>query len=231
MITSKVPEDWMQLQAEVGRLLQECGFTVEIEKKTTTVRGDVELDVYAQEEIKGRKYSIVCECKHWKARVPQNVVHGFRTVVADIGANIGYIVSIAGFQDGAFRASELTNVELVTWEGLQSKFEVSWYENYLSPQIAERLDALNLELREKHFELGAVVMAFTPYVRMLRKDVPMPSLPLIDHLPPNIALRENAPESLLRQSTYREFFDELVDFGSGVTEQFRELRHAAVGDD
>jgi restriction system protein len=144
MITSKVPDDWRQLQVEVGRLLQECGFSVEIERKVRTVRGEVELDVYAQEEVKGRKYSIVCECKHWKARIPQNVVHGFRTVVADMGANIGYIVSLAGFQEGAFEASALTNVELVTWQELQSKFELSWYESYFSPKITERSAATAL---------------------------------------------------------------------------------------
>lgn len=32
----------------------------------------------------------------WRSRVPQNVIHGFRTVLADIGANVGYIVSMAG---------------------------------------------------------------------------------------------------------------------------------------
>ena len=47
MITSSTPENWNDLQNEVGRLLEECGFSVEIEKKVQTVRGEVELDVYA----------------------------------------------------------------------------------------------------------------------------------------------------------------------------------------
>lgn len=250
MITRKVPDTWQQLQGEVGRLLEECGFVVEIEKKVKTVRGEVELDVYAQEEVKGRKYSIVCECKHWKAKIPQNVVHGFRTVVADMGANVGYIVSLAGFQDGAFKASELTNVKLVTWEELQIDFELSWYESYFSPEIAERLDSLlsytepflpawwdklneaqqqqYLQLKEKYDEFGVLVMTFTPYHRMLRQDQPITPLPVINHLPANSPLIKKLPETLLRQETYREFLDEAIAFGTDAIAQFHALRHAAL---
>jgi restriction system protein len=250
MITSKVPDDWRQLQTEVGRLLEECGFAVEIEKKVKTVRGEVELDVYAQEEVKGRKYSIVCECKHWKARIPQNVVHGFRTVVADMGANVGYIVSLAGFQGGAFQASELTNVELATWQQLQSKFELSWYESYFSPEITDRLDPIlsyaepflpawwgqlsevqqqqYLQLKEKYDEFAWLVMTFTSYHRMLRNNEPIPRLPVIEQLPPNSPLLTKIPESLLRQATYREFFDEAIAFGTDAINQFQVLRDAAL---
>jgi hypothetical protein len=142
MITIEVPKTWQDLQRETARILEECGFTVEIEKKIQTVRGVVEIDVYAEEEVKGRKYTILVECKHWKSRVPQSVIHGFRTVVSDIGANVGYIVSLTGFQSGSFSASEMTNVELTDWNEFQDAFEESWYDEYLSPEIAKQLDPL-----------------------------------------------------------------------------------------
>jgi restriction system protein len=113
MITVEELPDWRGLQEGVARILSECGFSVEIEKVIESARGTVELDVYAEEIVRGRKYVIACECKHWKARVPQNVIHGFRTVLGDIGANVGYIISTNGFQSGSFAASELTNVQLV----------------------------------------------------------------------------------------------------------------------
>src|SRR6516162_241671 len=98
MITSRQPEGWQELQEAVGAVLRECGFTVEIEKKLDAARGTVEIDVYSEEVVNGRKYVILCECKHWNHRVPQSVIHGFRSVIADSGANLGYIVSSAGFQ-------------------------------------------------------------------------------------------------------------------------------------
>ncbi len=93
MITSRLPQSWQDLQADVARLLAECGFDVEVEKTLATARGAVEIDIYAEEQVRGRKYTIICECKFWQNRVPQNVIHGFRTVVSDIGANVGYVIS------------------------------------------------------------------------------------------------------------------------------------------
>lgn len=142
MITRRVPDTWQALQAEVGRILAECGFAVEIEKKAQSARGEVELDIYAEEIVRGRKYAIACECKFRKARIAQAVVHGFRTVVQEIGANIGYIVSMEGFQSGAVTAGELTNISLVTWQEFQNIFEESWFEEFFTKQIAEKLDGL-----------------------------------------------------------------------------------------
>ncbi|MBZ5585593.1 MAG: restriction endonuclease [Acidobacteriia bacterium] len=142
MLTSRIPTDWRDLQESVAAVLRECGFSVEVEKVIDTARGAVEIDVFAEEHIHGRRYVVLCECKHWTARVPQNVIHGFRTVVGDSGANMGYIVSMAGFQSGAMTAAELTNIQLVTWEQFQEAFEATWLEHHLIPTITERLDDL-----------------------------------------------------------------------------------------
>ncbi len=64
-LSTSQPQDWKDLQNKVSEVLSECGFYVQINKITKTARGKVELDVYAEETIKGRKYSIVCECKFW----------------------------------------------------------------------------------------------------------------------------------------------------------------------
>jgi restriction system protein len=123
MITTAVPGTWRDLEAQVGQILSECGFATEVEKVVTTARGAVEIDVFAQETVHGRAYTIISECKHWRSAVPQGVIHGFRTVAADIGAHKGYIISMSGFQLGSFSAAELTNIELVTWQQFQEAFE------------------------------------------------------------------------------------------------------------
>jgi hypothetical protein len=60
-LTNKQPQDWKDLQNKVAEILSECGFNVEMEVETA--RGKGEIDVYAEEIIMGRKYSIACECK------------------------------------------------------------------------------------------------------------------------------------------------------------------------
>ena len=139
MITSRQPESWQELQEAVGTVLRECGFAVEMEKKLETVMGTVEIDVYSEEPVNGRRYVILCEYKHWKHRVPQNVIHGFRSVVTDSGANLGYIISSAGFQSGALTAADLTNVRLMTWAEFQKEFEATWIEGHLRPFLFEKL--------------------------------------------------------------------------------------------
>jgi restriction system protein len=84
VITTKLPQSWRELQEEAARILRECGFSVEVERVMPNARGSVEIDVYAEETVDGRRYVILCECKHWRARIPQTVIHAFRTVMADV---------------------------------------------------------------------------------------------------------------------------------------------------
>jgi hypothetical protein len=58
---------------------------------------------------------------------PQNVIHGFRTVVGDFGANIAYVVSLNGFQAKAHEARDPTNVELLPWTEFQIAFVEMWF--------------------------------------------------------------------------------------------------------
>jgi hypothetical protein len=58
MITTEMPDDWRALQNQVAIILRECGFTVEVEKTLDSARGHVELDVYAEEMVKQRKYIV-----------------------------------------------------------------------------------------------------------------------------------------------------------------------------
>lgn len=92
MLTTHIPADWRDLQTAVASILAQSGFSVQIEKVIQTVRGRAEIDVFGQEAVEGRTYTVLCECKNWAARVPQNVIHGFRTVIGDAGANLGYII-------------------------------------------------------------------------------------------------------------------------------------------
>jgi restriction system protein len=218
---------------------------VEIENRVETVRGNVALDVYAEENIDGRRYSILCECKHWRARVPQNVVHGFRTVVNDIGANLGLIVASQGFQSGASAAATLTNVKLVTWEGFQAEFERTWLTRYLHPKVATRCDPLltytepllpawfsrlteekkekYIELKRKYDVFGMLMMTFTPYVRMLHPTA-VPTLPLRSHIAQFTADETAIPANILDAVAYREFLEAALAHSDAIIAEFRSLR-------
>src|SRR5947207_3560833 len=79
-------------------------------KKMILARGAAVIDVYAIDRKAILPSSCVIECKFWRKRVPQSVVHAVRSVVADSGASHGFIISAQGFQKGAHEAAKFTNV-------------------------------------------------------------------------------------------------------------------------
>lgn len=130
-IKSITPQSWKELQNFVSEILSECGYNTSTEKIISTVRGDVEVDVYAKKEG-GIKTIVICECKFWKKNIPKTVVHSLRTVVNDSGATNGFIISKKGFQSGALDASEKSNVILLTWNEFMDTFLHEWLENVIN---------------------------------------------------------------------------------------------------
>ncbi len=245
MITKNIPKDWQSLQREVGAVLSQCGFSTEVEKKVKTVRGNVALDVYAEETINGRKYKIACECKYWKSKIPQTVIHGFRTVINDLGLNKGYIISLEGYQAGSFDSADFTNIELLTWDQFQKEFCDSWVEKYLSPELTKRLDLLldyteplvqewmcevpdheidNIKLlREKYLYFGVLIMSFTTYSTFFRQNG-FPKLPISENEEFHKDLKNNLPDTIKDATGYRDFFEIAIEYGTKAIGEFNEIR-------
>jgi restriction system protein len=202
---------------------------VRVEKRVELARGSAEIDVTATEMHRGRSSTIFCECKHWKASVPQHVVHSFRSIVADSGVNKGYLISSSSFQQGAIAAAALTNVSLLTWDQFQNEFEATWLERYLRPEVTNRLDNFMtlveplpprrletlavadrrdfLELRDRYMALGILIMQFSIYSQVLGRGVP--DLPLRRTII-DAATFDGLSEELLDATGYREFLDILT---------------------
>jgi len=140
MIYNCDPTDWKNLQDLVASIFREIGCETFTEKEIDTVRGKVEVDVYAKDNKSTPESLYICECKFWNKPVPKNVVHSFRTVIADSGANHGYIISKKGFQSGAYDAAINSNITLRSWSEFQEEFFNIW--NQAS------IDKLSSKLRE-----------------------------------------------------------------------------------
>lgn len=141
LIESELPASWQDLEARVAQILTECGYDVDVQKNVELARGDVDIDVWADDHSSPANV-IAIECKHWATPVTKSVVHGFRTVVGDAGANSGLIVSSAGFQQGAVEAAAYSNLSLMDWVGFQELFTARWYRHYMAPRLREEADPL-----------------------------------------------------------------------------------------
>jgi len=247
-----MPKNWRQLQSWVGDIFSECGFEVHVEKSTALARGRAAIDVSAVETVKNRDYKVLVECKNWTAKVPQNVVHGFRTVVTDAGANIGYVVSKRGFQSGANSAANFTNVKLVTVEEFQNIFVDQWYSTYFANLIVKHFDDLDdyldpigppawvstlgnaekdrfWELVKRNYAFKFLYMQFHPASSVGRERVRV-KLPLKAGNNPDLPIIDKEKvlnefsQSLRSITTYREFFDELRRIYDPVYSEFERLR-------
>jgi len=126
MIFNSEPQNWKELQNYVGQMFEECGFETEISKVVNLIRGKKEIDVYTIDSTSEYQPTILIECKFWNKPVNQETIHSFRTVVADFGANLGFIVSKNGFQSGCYEAVKKTNVRLVSLKELEKEYYQKW---------------------------------------------------------------------------------------------------------
>src|SRR5947209_19049508 len=119
MIFPDRPVDWRDLENKVCQIFKEMGCAATRNKRLKGVRGLNDIDVVVNDRTRRPHSLILCECKHWNRKVPKAIVHAFRTVVHDSGANLGFIISDKGFQAGAFDAAANANIKLVTWDEFQ----------------------------------------------------------------------------------------------------------------
>jgi hypothetical protein len=136
------PENWQGLEVRVAEILREAGFEAEVGAHLQLARGEVNIDVLARDRETLPPALYLCECKYWRANVPQAQVQAFRTVVADAGAHFGLFISSRGFQEGAHEVVRNTNVHLLNWQDFQQLFVERWCLRYWVPTVRDRADRL-----------------------------------------------------------------------------------------
>ncbi len=83
------------MQDRVAALMCQAGYNAISSCRIDTARGSVEIDVFVEfpDPLIGK---IVCKCKYWKSRISQGKVHAFQTVVHNLGACLGLLISKGG---------------------------------------------------------------------------------------------------------------------------------------
>lgn len=204
VINSSLPKDWRDLQIQVAKIMKESGFIVDSEKDIETVRGIVNIDVYAEDTSQKPKTIYLCECKFWQKAIPKSIVHSFRSVVNDFGANWGLIISSHGFQSGTFAAAANSNIRLLTWKEFQELFLVRWFENYMQKRLREESEPLvdytepmNTRVFRKADKLDK--KSQQRFTKLREKYVDLAFLTLVMYLPLSLPLKGGLPSLPLRK--------------------------------
>ncbi len=140
MIDDPLPENWQDLQTGVQRIFRNVGLLAEVEVDLETPRGSVNVDVLAIDVRSVDKVRYIVECKNWGSSIPQTVVHSFTTVMHETGANIGFIISKHGLQQGAKRYTQNTNIIGMTYLEFQQRYFEAWWNRYFCPRIGDAAD-------------------------------------------------------------------------------------------
>lgn len=106
--------DWREYQEATASVFRRLGCNAQVNYPTKGARAAHDVDVYATFMRSGILCTWVIECKLWKTRITKEKVLALKSVIEDLGADRGIIVSEEGFQPGAQDAARGTNITLVT---------------------------------------------------------------------------------------------------------------------
>ncbi|WP_321938077.1 restriction endonuclease [Burkholderia cepacia] len=109
---------WRVYQQDVAELFKSLGCSVEVEKEVTGARGTHVVDVLAQTTFAGVGITWVIECKLWNTAIPKEKVLALAQVASDVGADRAFLLSESGFQAGAIRVAQNTNITLTSLQVL-----------------------------------------------------------------------------------------------------------------
>jgi len=112
-------------------------------------RGVHAIDVWVVFERFGLEQRWAVECKLWKRRIPKSEVQSFKSTVEVVGADKGIFVAENGFQSGAIKAANSTNILLTKLADLQAQAETD-----IQSILLERLERKLIALESRTQELG-----------------------------------------------------------------------------
>ncbi len=154
---------WKQYQDEVADFFRSLGLSTDVEQKVEGVRATHEIDVWVTFEQYGVDIKWVVECKLWNSPIPKEKVLALQQVLQDVGADRGVLLSESGFQAGAVRAAERTNVTLTNLEELQEHSHEEKAQFELS-KISKRFALLDSRLRPLVYDSEGYPFPYHPSI-------------------------------------------------------------------
>lgn len=141
---------WKDYQLKTAEYFKKLGLNALVEHKVEGIRGVHEIDVYVEGKIYGLPFIWIVECKAWKSNVPKEKVLTLSSIILDIGADKGFLLSEKGFQSGAIRLAEKTNITLSSLEDLNEDLPIDAIISHLNWRLQKAKIRL-LKLKKDHF--------------------------------------------------------------------------------
>lgn len=112
--------NWKGFQTNVKKLFEFMDCVAHEDYTVQGARAKHKIDVFVEFDTFGYKSFWVVECKFWNSNITKEKVLALKSVVEDIGADKGVIISRKWFQSGAILASKNTNLILTDYDDLRA---------------------------------------------------------------------------------------------------------------
>ena len=131
---------WRSYQEDVAEFFRSLGYSAVVESEVEGARAKHVVDVF----VTFRKHKFDCqwiiECKDWNSAVPKEKVLALASIVMDVGADKGIIISKSGFQSGAYNAANKTNILLTGLDELKANHDTELHEAFVDGLITKIQD-------------------------------------------------------------------------------------------
>ncbi len=228
---------WKEYQETAAAQFRALGLTAETDQRLVGARGQHDIDVAVRGNRAGMEFLWVVECKRWKTNVPKSAVATLSTIVQDLGADRGIILSEKGFQSGAIRLAQGSNVTLTSLAVMRDKTYREWVE-YQCAELVGRFKAVREKVSSRTVvtRQGDATFARTPgglnttkvYGRTAILEVVIDHGVLKDHWPLMVPIVDaDGAESKVRTNNFAEFIaladGELTEIEQEVDAWFSQL--------
>lgn len=194
---------WEQYQYRAAGLLRELSFSTEVNASLTEPNGAVHaIDVAARRTVAGVDLLWIVECKYWNRPVDMGAVRDLRTLVLDLGADRGLLMSESGFQSGAILTARQKNITLTGLDDLRA--------NAADEILAARVAVAEKSLMDLSLRVNRDLRPFT-------METPRMLASFAARLPPEV-LEEFAARP------------EAVDYVEGIGEVWRQVEGLTMED-
>lgn len=119
---------WKEYQEATAAQFRALGLTADTDQRLEGVRGVHAVDVAVRGNRAGMKFLWVVECKRWKTNVPKSAVATLSSIVQDLGADRGILMSEKRFQSGAVALARGSNITLTRLAVMKEDTYREWVE-------------------------------------------------------------------------------------------------------
>ena len=115
-MSKRKDSSWYKFQEEIKEHFEALGAVAETNVSLSGVRGTHDIDVLVKPKFLGREILWIIEAKNWSSNIPKEKALALLSIVQDVGADRGFLISNGGFQSGAYDSSNNTNITLVNFD-------------------------------------------------------------------------------------------------------------------